>query len=48
MYEMVAQFYETVSLFFGGTPETGEFCRYNELMQAFTTPAMHNSLIHQI
>ncbi len=26
MYETVAHFYETVALFFGGTPETGEFC----------------------
>lgn len=26
MYEMVAQFYETVALFFGWTAETGEFC----------------------
>lgn len=26
MYEMVAQFYETVSLFFGGRPETRQFC----------------------
>lgn len=28
MYETVAHFYETVALFFGGTPEIGEFCMY--------------------
>lgn len=48
MYETVAHFYETIALFFGGTAETGEFCRYNELMQAFSTPAMcnHNFIIY--
>lgn len=26
MYETVAHFYETIALFFGGRPETRQFC----------------------